>query len=252
MKRHWLILIVLLVFVGTLIAQAPAPLIARLVQPKNGPPLLYGADGTLAQGSAAGINLSGRLFNESLRWQFQPWWLALGRVAFHIAGTGTVAADGGVQLTFGGLHLKNFSADGGLKDLAGAGGFAFVPADGRVKLQLAALRISDGLPRSAEGQLDILSLRWTLARTPVQLGSFRAQLKNDGDAIVADISSTDGPLNASGTARLLPATRRYELDLTLQPKAQGAADQPLSQLLHGLGAPDPQGKYHLRTSGPLP
>lgn len=251
MSRRSLWVLAVLVFLGTLISQAPASLVAAYAKPRNMPPLLYGASGTLFDGEAASLNIGGRMYAESLHWTLKPLWLLLGRVALELEGTGTVNANGQLQYGLGGLRLRHFQVDGGVKDVAAAAGFPFVPADGRVSLDITALRVSGGVPQSATAQVDVRGLQWTLARTPTALGSFHADVTTDGDAIIAAITSPDGPLDASGTAKLSPKTREYESDLALKPKA--GSDAAVAQLLQGTGQPpDANGAYHLRGNGALP
>jgi len=90
---------------------------------------------------------------------------------------------------------------------------------------------------------------WTLARTPLLLGDFRADVTTAPEAVTALITSPAGPLEASGFAKLLP-DQSYDVDILVKPKP--GASEMLLNYLKTLGAPDPQGFYHLRQRGKLP
>jgi len=256
MKQRRFILVGVLVFLGTLLAQTPVALVLKLAQPKTTPrPVLLGASGTVTSGRAEALNINGRTVNETLTWSFQPQWLMAGALAYEISGTGSIIANGSVQYGLRSQGASNLVAEGGLKDVASLAGMAFVPADGRLKLNLSSLRLKSGIPTAARGTFDLGSLQWTLARPAVLLGDVHAdlntQISPDGTpVIVAEVRSTNSPLDISGQGRLFPSTRRYEIDLLIKAKAN--ADTSVTQLLNGMGPPDAQGNRHLRSSGSLP
>ncbi|MFX8633180.1 hypothetical protein ABTM26_19530, partial [Acinetobacter baumannii] len=77
MKRKVLIGVAAVVFLWTLLTQAPAAMVYGWVRPKLGAFQLYGVDGHLGEGSASGFSLNGRQIDEKLQWRLQPLWLLL-------------------------------------------------------------------------------------------------------------------------------------------------------------------------------
>src|SRR3546814_19594266 len=101
-------------------------------------------------------------------------------------------------------------------------------------------------PSDIEGSLRIQGLAWTLAHDPVVLGDYQADIKPDGNDLLALVHTIGGSLDVNGDARAKP-DHSYELHLQLRPKPNAA---PLVvNLLRPLGNPDPQGSYPLRPDG---
>lgn len=247
--RRRLLLAALLVFTLTLVTQVPAALLYGLAKPKESPLLVHGLQGPWTAGSLSGISLRGRPLVQDLRWQVKPLQLLLGRVALDLEGGGQIATlDGGVAAGLGGVRLDDFRFAGGIKALAAAAGYAFVPVEGRAGGEIAKLIFKGGALDFAEGTVELKSLAWTLARDPLLLGDFRAEISTSPEAVTATISSPTGPLEASGFAKLLP-DKSYDVDILV--KAKPGASEMLLNYLKTLGAPDPQGFYHLRRRGTL-
>lgn len=210
---------------------------------------LLGLQGTITAGSLSGAQFGGRPALRDLDWQLQPLWLLLGRASFHVSGGGDTSVDGNVAVSpLGTLRLRDFRAAGAIKPLLAMAGQAFLPVEGQARLELAQLKLRQGLPQSVEGNLQIQGLTWTLARDPLLLGDYRADLSTENDDSVARIRSVSGPLELSGTARL-STDRRYSLELKMKPKPE--ASDMLRKLVGGAGAPDVQGYYNVRKQGQL-
>lgn len=247
--RRRLILAAALVFALTLVTQVPAALLYGLVRPKDSPLLVHGLQGPWTAGSLSGISLRGRPLVQDLRWQMKPLQLLLGRVALDLQGGGQIATlEGGVAAGLGGARLDRFRFAGGIKALAAAAGYAFVPVDGRAGGEIAKLVFKSGALQHAEGQVELKSLAWTLARDPLLLGDFSAEVSTTPEAVTATISSPAGPLEAKGFAKLLP-DKSYDVDILV--RAKPGASEMLLNYLKTLGAPDPQGFYRLRKRGTL-
>lgn len=250
LSRRILWIVAGLVFGLTLITHVPAALLYGVFKPKEGSPVqIHGVQGAWSEGSVSGISLRNRLIAQDLHWQFKPLQLLLGRVALRLSGGGQIATlDGTVTRSFGGIGLRDFRFAGGIKNLAAAAGYAFVPVDGRAGGELGKLIFKQGALNDAEGSLDLKSLAWTLAREPLLLGDFHAEITTEPEAITAVISSPSGPLEANGTARLLP-DQSYDVDILVKPKP--GASEMLMNYARTLGAPDTQGYYHIRQRGQL-
>lgn len=248
--RNKLLVLAVVVFSATLISRIPAALLYSTFKPKESPLLVHGLQGTWSDGALSGISLNGRLVAQDLHWRLQPLQLLLGRAALQITGGGQIATlEGRVAAGLGNsLHADDFRFAGAIKSLAAAAGYAFVPVDGRAGGELKKLTIKKGVVELAEGSLDLKNLAWTLARDPLLLGDFRADITTTAEAITAAISSPAGPLEASGFAKLLP-DQSYEVDILVKPKP--GSSEMLLNYVKTLGAPDPQGFYHLRQRGQL-
>lgn len=247
--RKRLILVVALVFVFTLVSHIPAALLYGLVQPKASPLQLHGLQGPWTAGSLSGISLRGRTVVQDLRWQLKPLQLLLGRVALNLQGGGQIATlDGHVAASLGSSRVSDFRFAGGIKALAAAAGYAFVPVDGQAGGEIAKLVVKNGGLDFAEGRVELKGLAWTLARDPLLLGDFTAEITTSPEAVTAIISSPSGPLEAKGFAKLMP-DKSYDVDILV--KAKPGASEMLLNYLKTLGAPDPQGYYPLRKRGKL-
>jgi hypothetical protein len=250
MKRGLLIGLVAVVFVWTLLVHAPAALVYGWIKARVAAVELYGVDGQLGSGTAEGFSVNGRTIDERVKWDFQPWWLPLGRVAFHVEGTGLSQLNGGIQVGLGGLRLRGLQGNSDIKGLAGLVGYGFTPVNGAAQVDIALLQLKNGAPVAANGTVDVHGLSWALSQNPVALGDFRATATTESDMIVIKIESPSGPLETSGDIKLTTKDNRYDVDLQLKPK--GNPDPVLRNLLESLGPTDPKGFYHLRRGGTLP
>lgn len=236
----------------SLLVQAPAATVYTWLKPKDRPmPVeLMGIEGRVIDGRVAGVARNGSPLLSDLRWQLRPAQLLLGRIGLQLQSTrDPVLLDGAASVTLlGTLRLKDFRANGGLRPLAAAAGFPFVPLDGQLGLDLAQLRMAKGQIREAEGTVELMGLAWALGQ-PTPLGDFRADVTTEGDDIVAKIASVSGPLELSGDARLTP-DQNYELNL--RARAKPGAPPMLPNLLMQMGPPDAQGFHTLKRQGLLP
>ncbi|SFF32391.1 type II secretion system protein N (GspN) [Fontimonas thermophila] len=238
-------------FVLGLFAQAPAAVIYGWVfarQPDT-PVRLFGIEGTIVSGSARYVMHGGQPLLTDLHWSLQPWALLLGRLGYHVRTTSTpLLLDGRLGIGFGGTHIDALKASGELGALAAAAGQSFVPFVGQAGIDVHTLRLRDGWPVTATGQLRVIGLHWTLARQPILLGDYQADLGTESGEITALIHTLSGVLDVSGDARLKP-DRSYELNLQLRPRPD--APPMVANLLRSVGAPDAQGYYRLRRTGKM-
>ncbi|PPE73156.1 hypothetical protein C3942_15165 [Solimonas fluminis] len=252
MKIRSLLLIGLGFLAVALLVQAPAASVYAWLKPKDRPlPVeLFGLEGRLVDGRVAGVVRNGSTLVSDLRWQLQPAQLLLGRVGLALQSTrDPVLLDGKLSVSpLGTLRLAGLRANGGLRPVAAAAGFPFVPLDGQLGLDIRQLRMAKGRLLQAEGTVDLQGLAWALGQ-PTPLGDFRAEVTTEDGHIVAQLSSVSGPLELSGEARLAP-DQSYELDL--RARAKPGAPPMLPNLLMQMGPPDAQGFHRLRRQGLLP
>ena len=247
--RRRLITIGILAFVWTLLSHAPAATLYGWFAPKDVPTQLLGIEGSLGEGRLAGITSGGRPLLRDLHWQLQPWWLLLLRASFHIDTGAPIALNGRIGVTPLATHISAAHISGGLKALLGAAGIGYLPIDGLADGDIDQLTMKHGVPTSATATLQLRGLNWALAKPPLQLGDFRADIANDGDTIVVKIASTAGPMDAQGLAHL-NADGSYDSDIRLKAKAN--ADEMTQNLLRSIGQPDAQGYFHALARGQLP
>ncbi|NGY06305.1 type II secretion system protein N [Solimonas terrae] len=239
-----------LTFVFSLLLLAPAATVYGWIKPRLGDTVtLAGVDGNLRDGSAAAVMVGGRPLVEKLHWKLGLGELLLARLGVDFESSGATLMAGHLSKGFGVVRARDLRIASNLKALLGAFGQPFAPLDGQASLELSRLKMLGNWPTDAEGSLRIQGLAWTLARDPVVLGDYQADIKPDGNDIIALVHTLGGSLDVNGDARAKP-DRSYELHLQLRPR--GDAPPLVMNLLRSLGSPDPQGYYHLRREGKLP
>lgn len=236
-----------------LLVHAPVATLLAWSQPKDGiPPVqLLGATGTLTAGSANQILINGRPAWGELEWQFKPLHLLLARAAYHLQGqSGDTLLRADVSLLpTQSVHMAPLALSGTLKSLLTTVGHAYLPVDGAVRLNAEKLALSQGWPTHVQGKVELQALQWTLARDPVTLGDFQADVGSDAGIVTAKLSSVAGPLELTGEAIAKP-DRSYRLQMKF--RIQAAASEELRTLVASLGSPDAAGFYHVQKEGQLP
>lgn len=250
MKRRTLyVLVGTLTFVVSLLLQAPAATLYGWLRPRLGGTFeLAGVDGSVRDGGAAAVLAGGRPLLEKLHWKLALAELLIGRVGVDLDSSGATLVQGHLSKGFGSLRAHDLRLAASLKTLMAAAGQPFAPLDGQASLELSRLQLLGDWPREAEGTLRVQGLAWTLAREPVVLGDYQADIARDGDDLVALVHTLGGALEVNGDGRA-KADRSWELHLQMRPKAD--APPMVLNLLRSLGNPDPQGYYHLRRQGRL-
>lgn len=252
MNIRSLLLVGLAFLAAALLIQAPAASVYTWLKPKDRPlPVeLFGIEGRLVDGRVSGVVRNGNTLLSDLRWQLQPAQLLLGRLGLKLQSTrDPVLLDGSASFSpLGTVRLKDFQANGGLRPLAAAAGFPFIPMDGQLGLKLTGLKLSKGQVREAEGTVELMGLAWALGQ-PTPLGDFRADVTTEDGVIVAQLASVSGPLELSGDAKLTP-DQNYELNL--RARAKPGAPPMLANLLMQMGPPDAQGFHTLKRQGRMP
>ncbi|WP_028079509.1 type II secretion system protein N [Solimonas soli] len=247
-RRTPYVLVGTLVFLASVVLLAPAATLYGWLKPRLGDARfeLSGVSGTLRDGSVAAVLVGGRPLVDKLHWRLSLGELLLARIGADFDSRGTFLLDGHVSKGFNTLRAHDLTLSAPAKPLLAAIGQPFAPLDGQARLELAQLKLLGGWPSDAAGTLRIEGLAWTLAKEPIVLGDYEATFSRDGNDIVALVHTLGGALEVNGDARA-KADHSYELHLQLRPKAD--APPLLPNLLRSLGAPDPQGYYHLRREG---
>lgn len=252
MRTRYLILLAAVVFAVGLFVQIPAAHVYGWVHAASPslPVTLYGVDGTVVHGRSDEVTVQGRPLLTGLRWQLRAPSLLIGRASYTLSSDNDpLLIDGVAAAGLGGSRLTDFKARGDVRKLAAVFGQAFMPVTGQVGLDLDLLRMRNAWPVEVEGRVAAIELAWALGPEPVRLGNYEATLSNEGDDLLALISTLDGNLEINGDARLKP-DRSYELRLQLRPRPN--APPLLNNMLRSLGQPDPQGYFQLQRKGQVP
>jgi hypothetical protein len=246
-KKSWLtragILAPLLLLL--LVVSAPARLLHLFVPADQ--VLLQGLEGTVWRGTASSVQLrlpQGFFHLGQVQWSLRP--LSLITLSPRVSleskwGSqslaGEVALRGARDLDVDELELQ-FNA-------TLLTNFAPVALDGFFNLQLAELKIREGLPHSAEGRLVWQGAAWRSPRGLVPLGTYAIDfLQPAGEILRGEVVTLTGPLTASGFAEL--EGRRYAVDILMGSEEE--LDPQLQQMLSLIAAPE-GGDYRVGVSG---
>ncbi|MGH8516913.1 MAG: type II secretion system protein N [Panacagrimonas sp.] len=252
MNRRTLIFVGVGVFLVALLLRTPAVQLQRLFGPSlaQAGVQFQGVEGSLSVGRATQIDLQGNPLVQDLGWNLRAIHLLLGRASFTLAGgrDGTLVDGIASIVPSGTLTLQDFRLASSLKGVLAAAGYAFMPVEGQLGLDLRTMKLRERWPRKAQGTLTVRGLGWKLGREAVLLGDYSATLDNETGGVKADITTLSGALEVSGLARL-GDDRSYELVLQMRPRPNAPPMVP--NLVRSLGAPDAQGWYHVRRKGQL-
>lgn len=252
MKTRRVILLGVVVFLVALVLRMPAVQMQRVLGPSlaQAGVQLQGIEGSLSAGRAAQVDLRGNALLHDLGWNLRAAHLLLGRASFMLAGgrDGTLVDGTAFVVPSGTLTLQDFKLASSLKAVLAAAGYAGMPVEGQVNLDLSRMKLRESWPRQAQGTLTVRGMGWKLGREAVVLGDYTATLDNETGGVKAVVSTLSGALEINGQARLAE-DRSYEVDLQMRPKPNAPPMVP--NLVRNLGAPDAQGWYHVRRRGQL-
>ncbi len=250
MKTRTLLLIGVISFICFAVVSAPIATIWPRIASSQPALNLSGLSGTVFEGSASAVGVQGRTVARPLSWTFSPWSLLFAQLGFRVAGAlEGLVFEGRVAKTFGGaVAIDAMQGAGSLKGLLNLTGDSFLPVDGHVAVTIDSLRMVGNFPKSLTGEIQVKSLRWSLAREPTLLGDLAIAISTEADVIVARVSPVSGPLDVGGEIRVL-ADRSYEVDLKV--KAQPGAPEAVQNLVRTLGESDTEGYFRIKTRAAL-
>lgn len=254
MKTRSLIGLGTFTFLVGLVVHAPAATVQAWLTPKDATPQLrlMGVAGTVMDGSANRILVNGQPVWGELEWHFKPLQLLLARLTYQLQGnTGeTILLGDAALLPTGHLNLKPVLLSGSVKSLLTLLGQPYLPMDGQARLDAEKIVLKQNWPVSAQGKVEVQDLIWTLAREPVTLGDFQADVSTDAGVVTTRLQSLEGgPLELSGEVIAKP-DRSYRAQI--QFRVRGTASEELRSLLGSVGSPDAQGYYRLNREGKVP
>lgn len=207
---------------------------------------LAGISGSVWRGQASEGEI-GQLYVSDIRWSVRPLALLTGRLALDLSlnpAGGFVETQASVS-ALGNVRLTN--AQGGVTIAALQNLIPMPGIEGNLRLDLAELAISDGLPTSATGTIDVFGL---VARglSPTPIGDFRAQLASTDGAVSGSLEDLSGVLDIAGSLRI-SADRSYVIEGLVAPRP--AAAQSIVSQLQFLGSPNERGQRQFRLEGRL-
>lgn len=249
MRWRWLAPAALIVFIVALITHVPAATALARLMPQPSPLQPYGVTGTLSSGQLASLRAGPHEVVNDLRWTLQPWWLAAGRLAFHVDSSAEPKVRGDVQFTPRSLRTGGLTLDSPLKPLLDAAGYGFAPVDGLLHLHIDQATISASRIDALAAQATVRSLRWTAGGQVVALGDLQARASTPSAGhIEIRITTPSGPVDTHGTVSIADSGA-YHVDLRFKPRKDASA--AALDLLHALGQPDATGSWRLDTRGSL-
>ena len=243
LNRRLLIAGIVTVLIG-LIVQFPARIAYHAFVPDS--VRLTGISGSIWRGQAAEGQL-GSLYVSDIAWSVRPLALLTGRLAVDLSlnpAGGFVETRASVSLA-GNAELTN--VEGGITIAALQGLIPMPGIEGNLRLQLEELAVSDGLPVSATGTVEVFGLV-VRGLSPTPIGDFRAQLASTDGAVSGSLEDLSGVLDIAGSLRISP-DRSYVLEGLVAPRPT-AAESIVSQL-RLLGSPNERGQRQFRLEGRL-
>jgi general secretion pathway protein N len=194
-------------YLAFVVASLPAGTAYRWLAPSG--LQLAGVRGTLWSGQAATGAVAG-VSAHDIHWQIAPWALPLGRLrgALELRLTDGFA-NTNFSVSFGRINLSDLRASTSL----GSFGTLLAPVagvQGQASLALESLHFDDGWPTDASGELRLAQLAVPPlipmgGTTLIPLGDYRLSFTpTSGQGLIAAVADLGGPLEVTGTAKLLP------------------------------------------------
>lgn len=245
MKKRWLLLFLLIAFLGTLLLRFP---IAAVPQWVNLQPVhIQHLSGHLLSGQAYGIQAPQNVHIESAEWQIQLSKLFQGALGadVRVASMGA-QGQGDVSLHWDQtLGLKDTRITAPASVIEQAVGLPFFKFFGDLSLDLAEARANQQRLLSVNGQA-LWQSALIKGTVEADLGNIRADLSTQNQNLVAQLSNQGGTLNIQGSASLTPAGD-YQTDIQITPAA--GTHNHILQALSMMGSRAADGSYRLQQTG---
>lgn len=233
-----------LVYLGSLALTAPASLIGTIV-PKALE--MHGLTGSLWSGKASSALFSRRLALGPITWHFTPLDLVLARAGLRLEFS-PPGLSGQAHVAAGpfGFEASDVKLD------CEAGLFNTYVSDigdlrGRVTLDLDHVSFTGDQLKSAQGHIEWKDARLRYSRI-LKLGQMKADVKDQADMTVAQVSNVGGDLQIGGTLSV-DRQGNYQIRLTYTPTAATPAD--VRDGIKLMGQPDATGSVTVTRKGRL-
>lgn len=244
MNRKGLVKTGLLVVLAGMVVLFPARVAYRWFAPAEF--VASGISGTIWNGQASEASANG-FYMRDLKWDFRVLQLFTGKLSYGVETKFTSGfMEGNLGLGFGGSLFAN-----DVKCTLPLEALHSIPAvagsRGMLSIDIARLKISDGLPVVADGQLEIAGLMNPLVyREPI--GGFRAEFFSQDTGITASIEDTTAVIDLAGSLEL---SKDGTYQFLAQVAAMESTPPALREQLRFLGSANDRGQHQLRLEGQL-
>lgn len=244
----WLF-ILLLVFVGFLLATAPARIVPLVLKQFAPDVQLQHATGTLWDGKAATavVSLAGGAINlGAVSWRLDPLSVLSLTPSLHIdtdAGTHKLSADVSVLLLKRELQAEAVTGHFPIALLE-----PWVPmlVRGTIELDIALLRADQKSLLDASGTLYVQQLDWMAGPRPMPLGSYTADISVESGSLQVKLLDRQAQLGIDGMLAISP-DGTYSLDALLS--TTGTLAPEVSQAVVFFGSKTPDGRIRVNNKG---
>lgn len=243
-RTIWITVLAVVAFLVIVVARLPA----SWVVPTSGAPVTCVAvDGSIWNGSCAGLTAEGRAVGD-LTWNVHTLRFLTGKLAAHVVltrPTGSVHGDFAVGFDKN-LSLQNVQAELPLApDLV-----QFLPTlqnlRGNARANIASAQLRNGIVTELQGVIELHDLE-DHGRNVVPYGSYALTFPPDkASPPVGQLRDLGGPLAVQGTVKLMQDKPGFAAEGYVTPRAEAAPS--LVNDLQLLGSPDAQGR---RQFGPI-
>lgn len=234
----------LLVFVIALVVSFPARVAYRWFAPPQF--VASGISGSIWSGRAAEASAAGAYFRD-LNWDIRLLDLLTAKLGYAIESKlSSGFVEGNIAVGFGGtLRATELRATLPLASMQSISGIAGIR--GSATVNLSQLEISDGMPRSAQGIVEISGLTVPLVSSD-PIGGFKAEFFSQDSGIAASLEDTNAVIDLAGS---LQVTADGGYKLLAQLSATDQTPAAIRQQLEFLGPANDRGQHELRLEGKL-
>lgn len=243
-SKRGLIFTGLATFVLGVIVLLPARVAYRWVAPPE--VLVSGIDGTVWRGTAREVSVDG-IYLKNLSWVAKPWHIVTGKLTFGVNATpisGFIESD--VSTGFGGaVTFTSLSGSVPLQLISESATNYEVRGDASLKFE--RIKLIDGLPVAADGELQVANLFVALLGSE-PLGGYKAEFFTQNNGVTASIEDTDGIIDLAGSLQINP-----DRSFLFQGQAAAKPETPASfrQMLTLASPANERGQHELRLEGTL-
>ncbi|SDK14448.1 type II secretion system protein N (GspN) [Ferrimonas sediminum] len=238
----------LALYILFLVITVPVSMVWQLAPKPKGVQVL-GLEGSLWQGRAATLTVSGRTL-ENLSWKVAPGSLLQGKVEAAVSVSGAISGRGTVAYGLSGLEVEGLRLDSPVSVLVGKRRLPFrTQVAGEINLNLADGAQGQPWCERLDGRLMVQQLDVNNQFGQFPLGNLSSKLSCQQGNLMLTMTEQDNRIGVSGTA-MLKANMQVELDARI--RATDSQPEALTKSLGFLGQADASGAYPLQYSGRIP
>lgn len=243
-RRSLLLAAAIVSFIAVLVASFPARVAYRWFAPAS--IKLNQIRGTVWSGSADAAEAAG-FYLQDVTWAFRPLRLLSGKLAYGISASPALGfIDTGMEVgVTGDIAFTNLRGSLPLRLAEQASGMQGLRGEANIRME--RLRLRDGIPVAADGEVVISGLVAPLIYRD-SIGGYRAEFFTQNSGVVASLEDTDGVVDLAGSVQIAP-DGTYQFTALLAPKATTPAS--LRQQMQFLGTANARGQYEMRLEGRL-